>query len=307
MNATHVLLLACVAWPVAAQPFHPTAITRAEAPTISASGSSFMPLLSADRRYVVFLSSANNVVASHYFAPYLDLYRHDLSTGETILISKNALAPVGLNADSSAPSISSNGLWIPFATAASDMLPSLELDTNGSDIYLVNASSLDRSRISVDTAGNPPLNSIAPRSRPLSDNPYISADGRWIAFESFATNLTSHPDANNESDVFLRDTLASETHLISVAVDAGSTANSKSELAAITPDGNYVLFTSTATNLVANAPTNGSREIYLRNVGAGTTMWIPHNDPPPYASRWASISADARFVLYKLEPVMNIG
>src|SRR5215210_357613 len=105
----------------------------------------------------------------------------------------------------------------------------------------------------------------------------------------------------NETDVFLRDTISGQTHLISVVGDAGSTANSKSELAAITPDGNYVLFTSTATNLAANAPTNSSREVYLRDVGAGITMWIPHNDPQPYISRWASISIDARFVLYKLD------
>ena len=301
MKTVHLIILVGITGlPVDGQPFSPETMSRAGAPTISASGNSFMPLLSADRRYVVFLSSANNVVAIDNLAPHLDVYRQDLSTGETIQISRRGFGPGGVNADSSAPSVSSNGLWIAFASSASDLIFG-ELDTNGVDIYRVNADTIARSRASVDVAGNIPPNPIAPSSRSLSGNPDISADGRWIAFESFATNLTSHVDTNRETDVFLRDTLLSQTHLISVAVDAGSTANSKSELAAITPDGNYVLFSSTATNLAINAPTNGSREIYLRDVAAGTTSWIPRTDPQPYVARCSSISDDARFILYKLE------
>ena len=295
MKSIYVLFVASIAVPAASQSYYPATISRAGAPSVSASGSSYMPLLSAGRRYVVFLSTANNLTTDENHAPYLDVYRHDLLTSENVLISHG-------NADSSVPAVSSNGQSIAFATRANDVgtLP----DTNdASDIYLSTGI-----LISADITGDSPPNPIAPSSVPLSDNPYISADGRWVAFQSFATNLTADADVNNESDVFLRDTLSDRTYLISVAVDGVTTANSKSELAAITPDGNYVLLTSTATNLAPNAPTNGSRELYLRDVAAGITTWIRHDDPQPYTSRWASVSADARFVLYKLEfPGANSG
>src|SRR5436190_1223162 len=307
MKTTHLFLLAgTIAVSVDAQPFSPETISRAGAPTISASGHSSLPVLSTDRRYIVFLSSANNLITNDNLAPYLDVFRRDLLTGETVLISRQASGTGGGNADCATPSVSANGQWIAFASSASDLLAS---DNNGSsDVYLIDANSGARSLISVDATGNSPPNAIFPRSFPLSYDPYVSADGRWVAFQSFATNLTAESDFNNDSDVFLRDTLSNRTYLISVAVDGVTTANSKSELAAITPDGNYVLLTSTATNLAANAPTNGSREIYLRDVAAGTTTWIHHDDPQPYTARWPRISADARFVLYKLEfPGMNAG
>ncbi|HKQ39519.1 MAG TPA: hypothetical protein VJ063_15690, partial [Verrucomicrobiae bacterium] len=290
-----------------AQPFYPATIWHGGAPNVSGSGNSFMPLLSGDRRYVVFLSTASNLDTNEDLAPYLDVYRHDLVTGQNLLISRGSIPIHGANADSAAASVSSNGQLVAFASRGSDLTSAP--DTNdASDIYLSTSAFNPPRLISADIAGNPPPNAIAPRSVPLSDDPRISGDGRWVAFQSFATNLTAEGDHNNETDVFLRDTLNNRTYLISVAVGGVTTANSRSELAAITPDGNYVLMTSTATDLAANAPSNGSREIYLRDVAAGTTMWIRHDDPQPYTSRWPRLSVDARFVLYKLEfPGTNSG
>jgi Tol biopolymer transport system component len=93
---------------------------------------------------------------------------------------------------------------------------------------------------------------------------------------------------------------------VSRAVDGATTAKGKSEIAAISPYGNYVLLTSTATNLADNAPTNGSREVFLRDVAAGTTTWISHSDTHPYTARWPAMSVDARYVLFKIEfPLSN--
>ncbi|HKQ39835.1 MAG TPA: hypothetical protein VJ063_17280 [Verrucomicrobiae bacterium] len=305
-----IVIVLGLAFTAKADPLVPSPISRSGAPTVSASGTSYMPLLSGDRNYIVFLSSAKNLATNESFAPYLNVFRHDLMMSETKLIS------TGANADSVNPSVSSNGQWIAFASIADNLLPG---DTNSSsDIFLANVSSGTFSLISAALDGSIPPNPAPSRNVSLSDKPQITADGRWVGFESFATNLTADSDRNNESDVFIRDTVNNQTALISVAVNGGSTASSKSEIAGMTHDGNYVLFASTATNLVINNPTNGYQELYLRDVANGTTTWILHTNtippdtavpalPPfpgnvgPFSCQWASMSRNAEFVLYKVE------
>lgn len=262
--------------------------------TVSASGHSYLPVLSENGRYVVFLSSAKNFVTNDNFAPFVDVFRHDLVTGQTKLIS------AGANADSSAPSVSSNGRWIAFASAANNLLPSP--DTNSeADIFLADAVSLARSLTSVAADGTIAINPFPRRNLALSSKPQISAEGRWVAFESFATNLVAEGDTNNEPDVFLRDNLNNRTVLVSAALDGGMSGNGKSELVSMTSDGNYILFVSTATNLEQNNPRYRFEELYLRDVTANRTTWVRHNDLTPYACRFAVLSRDGRYVLYKTD------
>jgi Tol biopolymer transport system component len=283
MRAAQVILgVWAVAFNVNAQPLSAGAVSVAGAPTVSASGTSYTPLLSGDRRYVVFLSSARNLVTGDNLAPHLNVFRHDLLTEQTVLV------PLRIQADSRAPTVSSNGEWIAFVSS--------------SDIYAVNANSLSRSLVSADMNGLPPPNHLLTRNVPFCDNPHISADRRWVAFESFATNLTADLDLNNDSDVFLRDTLNNQTVLVSVAVDGGTTSNGKSEIVGLTPDGKYILFTSTATNLTATGPTNRHQELHVRDLSANTTVWVSPGDvPKPYKCRWPLMSQDGRFMLYKVE------
>lgn len=284
----------------------PAAVSVAGEAPLSASGHSYAPTLSADGRYVVFISDAKNLVANDNLAPYLDVFRHDLQTGETILISRSADRNGGANADSQSLSISSNGQWIAFASTASDLLPGP--DTNsGADIFFVNANSLQCSLISALPDGTFPANPLLPRNLPLSDKPIISADGRWVAFESFATNLTAEADTNDDSDVFLRDTWSNRTALISVGLGGATTANGKSQIVALTPDGKSILFLSTATNLMSNNPTNGLPELYVRQLDSGSTTWVRHTVTRPYACRGGVISPDGRFVLFKVELNQNSG
>src|SRR5436190_6189872 len=282
MKAAHLLPFAFgFALSLIAEPLSPSTMSVADAPSTSASGDSSVPVLSANGRYVSFLSSAKNLVTNDDLSPYLDLFRHDLVTGETILIAG------GSSTHLRNPAVSSNGQTIAYS--------------DGENVYCVDANSLARALVSADVDGNPPPNAVRTRNVSLTDKPLISADGRWVAFESFATNLTTQTDTNNESDVFLRDTLSNRTVLISIARAGGTTGNRKSELIALTPDGHYVLFASTSSNFVTNTPTSANVELFVRDPAAGITTLVPPGDLRFHECRRGAISSDGRFVLFKLE------
>jgi Tol biopolymer transport system component len=137
-----------------------------------------------------------------------------------------------------------------------------------------------------------------------SSGPGVSADGRFVAFSSRAGNLVAG-DADNDSDVFLRDRRAGTTRLVSVS-RAGPPADGTSFGAAVSADGRYVAFLSDATNLV-HGDTNGLRDVFVRDMAAGTTTRVSVSssggqttagtgDDP--ASGSASISATGRYVAF---------
>ena len=103
----------------------------------------------------------------------------------------------------------------------------------------VNASSL--TRISVDTSETSANN--------IATGGVMSADGRYVVFQSTATNLVAG-DANGLFDVFLRDTQTGTTILISTAT-GGIQGNNVSSVASVSDDGRFVFFNSSATNLVS--------------------------------------------------------
>jgi hypothetical protein len=116
-------------------------------------------------------------------------------------------------------------------------------------------------RVSVDSSGT--------EGDAASGAPSISADGRYVAFESDATNLVAG-DANTATDVFVHDRLTGTTERASV--DGGGTGgNAASSAASISGDGQRVSFTSFATNLVAG-DTNGFSDVFVRDFAATTTV-----------------------------------
>jgi hypothetical protein len=135
----------------------------------------------------------------------------------------------------------------------------------------------------------------------------MTPDGRYVAFVSAASNLVPI-DTNNIPDVFVRDLQARTTTLASVgAVSNSSNPNmGSSESPEITPDGRYVVFYSTATNLVSKVTTTG--EIYVRDLIAGKTIWASTNARAIFKSVTGStnisccnysISDDGQFVAFE--------
>ena len=225
-----------------------------------ANGYSSSAALSADGRYVAFSSDAPDLVAGDTNNTR-DIFRHDRQTGETILISRR-LAGVSFAQDAHIPAISADGRWVAFMSRSNDFVPG---DEGGdADVFIVDASSGAVSLVSVNTAGE--------KGNSDSNKPSLSADGRFVAFESGATNLT--PDATNSlGDVYVRDVVAGQTWRVSLGTD-GQQGNGGSSTPGISPDGRVVGFVSRASNLVPN-DTNDEEDIFVRYSTEVTQLFLP--------------------------------
>ena len=135
-----------------------------------------------------------------------------------------------------------------------------------------------------------------------SINPSISADGRFVAFRSDATDLVATPDTNDFSDLFVRDLVAGVTTLVTHNFLGTDTGNNPSGNGVISADGNLVAFLSGASDLVEN-DNNNNTDIFVRDLQAGTTTLVSANNTGTDSGDGASgsrpsISADGRFVVF---------
>ena len=211
-------------------------------------GESDLPVISANGRYVAFYSTASNLVA-HDVNGVSDVFLRDRKTHRTSLLSVNSAGVQG-NADSYGPSISANGRWVAFATDATN------LQGKGighyTQVVVRDRKTHKTSLVSLDSGGA--------RAEGDSDLPEISANGRWVAFQSLAILVSR--DGNTAYDIYLRDRTRHRTVLVSVS-SAGVQGIGDSVLAGISADGRYVGFQSDAANLVPN-DTNGLRDVFVR-------------------------------------------
>jgi Tol biopolymer transport system component len=163
------------------------------------------------------------------------------------------------NADSRVTSISPDGRFVVFYSSASNFVAG---DTNGTrDVFLRDRWIGSTERVS--------LGSGVAQANGASDYASISDDGRYVQFESYATNLVAG-DTNAVCDVFVRDRSAGSTQRVSVASN-GAQANSVSYGSSMSADGRYVALMSSASNLVAG-DTNGCRDVFVRDRVSGTTV-----------------------------------
>src|SRR6266581_275767 len=271
-----------------------------QAPPAGGSGDSWGPILSPDGRFVLFSSTANNLVTTSngnalpvVVAPHLNVFLRDRAGGTTTLVSVNLTGTGGGNGDSIPTGISTNGRYACFESSASDLAPG---DTNGvTDVFVRDLWSNTTALVSVSLAGVPG-NGVCRGSA-------MTPDGSYVAFVSAATNLVAG-DTNGIPDVFVRDLQASATALVSVGAKSTNSSSlyGSSESPDITPDGRYVAFFSTATNLVPGVGTAG--EIYVRDLVAGTTTWASTSARALLGTANAisynqAISADGQFIAYE--------
>jgi Tol biopolymer transport system component len=273
----------------------------------SASDVSFLSNLSPDGRYILFLSSARDLVTNDDLAGWANVYQFDRASGENILVSVNAAGLGGGNRHSAMAAASTNGV-VAFVSAASNLIAN---DTNASeDIFARDLNSGLTRLITVAQNGGVPTNPPLSRNQPLSGNPLISHDGRFVAFESRATDLVSVADTNTTHDVFVYDLQSSSMQLVSINTN-GTAANGRSRLGAMTPDGRKIAFISSATDLVLNGPTNGNEELYVRDLVSGETTCLsaglelevsyPPGPAPSsvYRCFYPALSADGAAVIFK--------
>jgi uncharacterized repeat protein (TIGR01451 family) len=213
------------------------------------------PKISADGRFVVFVSAATDLTTNQNLLGYnSQLFARELAAGSNVLVS--------VNTNGTAPddyagnfSVSSNGTKIAFATGANDLAPG---DTNNTcDIFYRDLTANTNQLVSVNFFGTGSANGY-------SDYPVISADGRYVTFHSLATDLVPGNFGNASGSVFRRDLLAGTTVLVSQNLLFNGEGNANSYSATISASGAAVSFLSSANNLILG-DANGSEDAYAWN------------------------------------------
>ena len=249
---------------------------------------SYWPYISANGRYTAFVSEATNLVLNDN-NEVADVYVHDNKTGKTEVASVSSDGTLG-NDLSFWASLSSDGRYVAFMSAATNLVDS---DQNHDwDVFVHDMKTGETKRISLASDGA--------ESNAQSEYPVISADGRYVAFASDATNLVAG-DTNGYRDVFEYDRKSGEIIRISVASD-GTQANEGTELGAIaiSGDGKFVAFASMASNLVAD-DTNQFWDIFVHDRLTGLTSRVSVANDGTQAnagSYGVSITADGRYVAF---------
>ena len=195
----------------------------------------------------------------------------------------------GSDGASFTPSISADGRYVAFASAASTLVAG---DTNGGeDVFVFDRVNRTSERVSVSSVGV--------EGNGASYDPAISADGRYVAFTSAASNLTSGDD-NAQIDVFVRDTVDRVTTLVSVGPQ-GAMGDLPSVAPSISGNGRFVAFESDATTLVTD-DSNGTGDVFIRDLLTGVTRRLSvagHNQQTESPSFGAAISADGSSVAFE--------
>jgi Tol biopolymer transport system component len=271
-----------------------TLVSRASG-AAGAKGNSFSaaPAISADGRFVAFVSFASNLNPDD--DNDIDVFVRDVQTNTTTLVSRaTGAGGAAGNGASHDPAISADGRFVAFWSFASNLHPD-----DGDATPDVFVRDLQRNTTTlVSRAGG----ATGAKADAASASPTISADGRFVEFDSGASNL--HPDDNNKTaDVFVRDLQTNTTTLVSRATGAGGTAgNSFSYMAAISADGRSVAFVSGARNF---SPDDGdlTEDAFVRDLQRNTTTLASRAGGATGAtadnhSARPRISADGRFVTF---------
>ena len=253
-------------------------------------GMSYAPAMSADGRWVAFVSEASNLLGGDPSADpngFADVFLVDTQTSTIRLVSS---AGVPADGDSLDVDISADGRYVVFETFATNIVPG---DANGAagDIVLFDADTVAcRScRAGASPGCRATTRASRPRSRPTASK---------VAFGSRATNLIGN-DTNGKADIFVRDVVAGATSRVSTD-SSGRQANNTSFDAAIAPDGGFVALSSLASNLVSG-DTNGARDVFLKNLSTGkmTRASVTNGERQASSSSGLEdISANGRWVVF---------
>jgi Tol biopolymer transport system component len=302
-------------------------------------GRSYGPAMSSDGRWIAFDSDSSNLVSGGHGQVYL----RDMRTGQIDLISAT---PKGTGADgeSYAPSVSADGRWVAFVSEADDVLSGvggdkarhvylrdrvarrtrrLDLAPDGRSLVEGNSPAISADgRSVVYTAGVPEVSDgtaddqggmfvydtrTGGRERlghVDGTDPAISGDGRWVVFSSEDRDLVPG-DTNRKADCFRYDRRTHRVDLISTD-SAGHEGNEESTGAVISPDGNSVVFVSSATNLTtdqvsARQAKAVQTQVYRRDLRTGRVRLVStdgHGHAGNGASGGAVLSSDGRWVIY---------
>lgn len=265
---------------------------NATQPTQTGNLHSFNPVISADGSRIAFVSYATDI----FYPPLIpgaffrsNVFVFDLNTSIITILSNQDATPVTGNGNSSDPSISDDGRYIAFESSATNLLSGTTVapirNVYVSDMVLRQTTLVSHATSSATTSAND-----------ASFSPVLSADGRFLAYVSFATNLVGGQRVTRYSNVFVYDRTAGTSRLVS-GVDGSATfsASGFSDTPVINSDGSIVAFRSSAPDVIAGQNnTAGSRSNVFRfnRLTASTTL-VSHVAGAPTTTSAGSSRAPA--------------
>ncbi|MCC7012311.1 MAG: PD40 domain-containing protein [Planctomycetes bacterium] len=262
--------------------------TRVSVSSSGAEGNQFSeaPSISLDATRVAFSSIASTLVPNDT-NNFDDVFVRDRSSGVTLRVS---VSSSGAQSDGTSwePALSADGRVVAFRSGATNLDP---LDTNGvADVYVHDLTTGTTVRVSVASSGA--------QANGSSSTPALSADGRYVAFYSTASNLVAG-DTNGFWDIFVHDRQA-HTTLRASLTSSGAQPSNNCGGPALSADGRYVAFHSNAANLVPG-DTNASADIFVRDLLLSTTTRVSLTSLGVQANGSSAdpqLSADGRFVVF---------
>ena len=265
---------------------------------VTADGSASSAVVSADGRYAVFASAATNL-RDGVVTTGTHVYRHDRTTGRTVLVSVTPAGAPG-NDVSRDPSVSADGRFVVFGSFATDLVDG---DTNvRQDVFVRDMVTGTTRLVSGATEGVVGLAGASSLSG-LSGAREITDDGRYIVFNSFATNLVAGV-TNGTHHVYVKDMTTGAVVRASVN-DAGEPGNRPSVQPAISGDGRVVAFQSTSTNFTSS-PLFNSAQIFVRQLPDGpTTLETPAAAAAARRSAVPTLSYDGRYLAFESDAPLD--
>lgn len=248
------------------------------------SSTSSWPSISGNGRYVTFASNAAELAAT---SSNRQLYRHDVLTGDTRLISRNSSGQPGSGDSLFGATMNYDGNLVAFMSYAKDLGDGVPSDIGQLYIHDVD---LGKTRIA-STSSKGEL------GNQRSEMPTLSADGKYIAFYSLATNLVDQ-DTNNSADIFLKNLETDETRIVSRGAPGES--NARSMDVAISGNGDIVAFISHASNLVPD-DTNGLPDAFVYHTSSGVVERISISNDGIEGNKQTlrvAVSANGRYVAF---------
>ncbi len=223
--------------------------------------------LSTDGRYAAFVSSASNLIIGDSNG-VSDVFLVDQTSAQIERVSVASTGVAGNGNSFQRIGMSGDGNLIAFTSAASNLVNN---DTNqGLDVFIRNRAAGTTELASTTASGG--FTNVGG-----SNSPEISRDGRYLCFQSPAAEIVAGDmNAGNVNRVYRRDLQSNATVLVSVN-SAGQPSNANALHCSMSADGRFVMFQSTATDLV-NGDSNGVADVFVRDMQSASTVLVSRND-----------------------------
>jgi Tol biopolymer transport system component len=256
-------------------------------------GQAYTAAISANGRDIAYSSDASDLVAGDR-NDAADIFVTNRITGRTRLVSVSSSGRQA-NRPSRMVSLSGNGRYVAFDSSATDLVAG---DSNRQSDVFVYDMRTGRTRLVSVGLGHAPSVCARCGNGGGSESPVISADGRFVAFSSDATNLVPG-DGNGQRDAFIRNLRSGRTFLVN-QTPGGRPGNGYGEATSISAHGRYVIFTSDASDLVAG-DTNHQSDVFLRDRATGKTTRVSVGSGGARTSRRAghgTIGGHGRYIAF---------